>query len=173
MLEIFKKDILPLKDKLFRIAWRITGDRDEAEDVVQNLMLKLWDMREKWSSIENIDAYCCTISRNMAFETLKKRTLLDSRESKLHGNIPELQSGVTDDNYGGIESRERSRIIRKVIGKLPEKERSVMELRDIEGMSYKEISQVLDYTEAQVKIHLFRARNKIKEYFSGINREDI
>lgn len=62
----FKNQILPLRDKLFRLALRITLDRAEAEDIVQEVMLKMWDCRGEWDKIKNKEAYCCTMTRNLS-----------------------------------------------------------------------------------------------------------
>ena len=68
----FRNDILPLKDKLFRLALRITLDRAEAEDVVQDTMIRVWNKREEWSQFESIEAYCLVVTRNLAIDRSKK-----------------------------------------------------------------------------------------------------
>ena len=69
----FRNVILPLKDKLFRVALRITLDRAEAEDVVQDTMIRLWNMRDEWSEIESIEALCTTICKNLAIDRSQKK----------------------------------------------------------------------------------------------------
>ena len=64
----FRNDILPLKDKLYRLALRITLDSAEAEDVVQETMIRVWNKREEWTQFESIEAYCLTITRNLAID---------------------------------------------------------------------------------------------------------
>ena len=64
----FRTDILPLKDKLFRLALRITFDREEAEDIVQETLIRVWNKREEWHKIESIEAFCLTIAKNLAID---------------------------------------------------------------------------------------------------------
>ena len=69
----FRNDILPLKDKLFRLALRITFDRAEAEDIVQETMIRVWSKRDEWHELESVEAYCLTVTRNLAIDRSEKR----------------------------------------------------------------------------------------------------
>eukprot|EP00825_Cyclidium_porcatum_P043225 TRINITY_DN6082_c0_g2_i1.p1 TRINITY_DN6082_c0_g2~~TRINITY_DN6082_c0_g2_i1.p1 ORF type:complete len:160 (-),score=2.26 TRINITY_DN6082_c0_g2_i1:4-483(-) len=149
----FRNDILPLKDKLFRIALRITFDRAEAEDVVQDTMVRVWNKRDEWSQLESIEAYCLTVCRNLAIDRSQKK---EAQNLEL---TPELeQTVIASGPYDQLVNEERMKLIHQLISELPEKQRVIMQLRDIEGESYKEISNVLQLTEEQVKVNLFRAR---------------
>ena len=68
----FRTDVLPLKNELFRMALRITLNRDDAEDVVQETMMKVWNRREQWAQIESMEAFCMTICRNLALDHQKR-----------------------------------------------------------------------------------------------------
>ena len=158
----FRNDVLPLKNELFRLALRITLNRVEAEDVVQETMIKVWNRRDKWEEIESIEAFCLTICRNIAIDKTRKaenqnQSLADEHDAPDHSysSNPEEQAMQQD----------RVRLVRRLIDNLPEKQRSVMQLRDIEGKSYKEIAQILAISEEQVKINIFRARQTIKQKF--------
>ncbi|MDL2247620.1 sigma-70 family RNA polymerase sigma factor [Bacteroides sp. OttesenSCG-928-J23] len=166
-LDIFKGEILPLKDKLFRIALRITCNREEAEDVVQDVMMKMWQLKEEWSTIENKEAYCCMMSRNTALGRLRLK--------EYQTEVVELNSVKLEDEEipsVELEKKETRILLRNLISRLPDKEKAVMELRDLESMSYKEVAQMLEITEAQVKINLFRARRKIKDLFDKIDKSN-
>ena len=76
----FRADILPLKNELYRLALRITLNHAEAEDVVQETMIKVWNRREQWDEIESIEAFCLTICRNMALDRMKRA---DSQNASL------------------------------------------------------------------------------------------
>jgi len=159
----FRNNILPLKDKLFRVALRITFDRAEAEDVVQDTMIRVWNKRDEWSQMESIEAYCLTVCRNLAIDRSQKK---EAQNSPL---TPELeQTIVASGPEDQLVNDERMKIIHQLINELPEKQRVIMQLRDIEGESYKEISNVLQLTEDQVKVNLFRARQKIKQRYTDI-----
>ncbi len=159
----FRNDILPLKDKLFRIALRITFDRAEAEDVVQDTMVRVWNKRDEWSQLESIEAYCLTVCRNLAIDRSQKK------EAQNEQLTPELeQTVIASGPYDQLVNQEQMNLIHQLINELPEKQRVIMQLRDIEGKSYKEISDVLQLTEEQVKVNLFRARQKIKQRYTDI-----
>lgn len=159
----FRKDILPLKDKLFRLALRITFDRAEAEDVVQETLIRVWNKRHEWPRFDSIEAYCLTVARNLAIDRSEKK---DAQTVEL---TPELEQ--TPDNWSPYEqlvSKERLALIHRLMDRLPEKQRLIMHLRDVEGKSYKEIADILSLTEEQVKVNLFRARQKVKQQFTDI-----
>ncbi|MCC8187606.1 MAG: RNA polymerase sigma factor [Bacteroides sp.] len=159
----FHNDILPLKDKLFRLALRITLHRAEAEDVVQEAMIRVWNRREEWPRLESIEAYCITIVRNLAIDRVH---LKESGNQSLTVEVEDLHwvPGPLD----GLVRKERLELIHQLIGELPEKQKMVMQPRDIEGEGYKEIARILQITEQQVKVNLFRARQKVKQRFTEI-----
>ena len=159
----FKNTVLPLRDKLFRMALRIVRSKGEAEDIVQDVMMKVWNMGKEWDVVDNKEAYCCTIVRNLA---LSRMELKENRNRELNVDYDDRKD--TDSLCEAIEKEELLRLLRKLIDSLPEKQRTVMQLRDVEGMSYQEIAQVMQITEEQVKINLFRARREIKEWFLKI-----
>ncbi len=160
----FRKDILPLKDKLFRLALRITLNRAEAEDVVQDTMLRVWNKREEWSKFDSIEAFCLAVARNLAID---RRERMDSNTVEL---TPEMeQASDASGPYNQLVHGEKIKLIHRLISELPEKQRSVLQLRDIEGKNYKEIAKVMQLTEDQVKVTLFRARQKVKERFLAID----
>lgn len=162
-LEEFKSEILPLRDKLFRIALGIIRSREEAEDVVQDVMLKVWDRPDGWKDVGSMEAYCCVMARNMSLGRLA-----------LRGNHTEELSGTHEKSGGDeslreqVEKEESLRVLHELIDRLPEHQRTIVRLRDVEGMSYEEISRILQVTEDKVKVTLFRARKEIKELFLRI-----
>ena len=163
----FRNDVLPLKNELFRLALRITLNRAEAEDVVQETMIKVWNKRDHWDEIDSIEAFCLTICRNISLDKIKKAENQNQRIEEGH-DAPDLS--YTSNPEEQAMQRDRIRLIRHLIDHLPEKQRSCMQLRDFEGKSYKEIAQVLGISEEQVKINIFRARQTIKQKY--IETED-
>lgn len=160
----FRNDILPLKDKLFRLALRITFDRAEAEDVVQDTLIRVWNKRDEWTQFDSVEAYCLTVAKNLAIDRSQKKeaqnvTLTSEAEEKAEASGP----------YDQLVNGERLRIIHRLIDELPEKQRLIMQLRDVEGESYKDIAKVLNLTEEQVKVNLFRARQKVKQRYIEID----
>ncbi len=162
----FRDDVLPLKNKLYRLALRITLETREAEDIVQETLIRVWKKREDWDKIESIEAFSLTICRNLALDQIAKKEAQNKSLDESYDNTPDntsftpLQSLTIDD---------KRLWVMKLFNKLPEKQKSVMQLRDIEGKSYKEIATVLGITEEQVKINLFRARQYIRTEFEKID----
>ena len=160
----FRNDILPLKDKLFRLALRITLDRAEAEDVVQDTMIRVWNKRDEWQQFESVEAYCLIVAKNLAIDRSQKK---DAQNVEL---TPEMaEEADTSGPYDRLVNNERMKIIYRLIDELHEKQRLIMQLRDIEGESYKDIAKVLQLTEEQVKVNLFRARQKVKQRYIEID----
>ena len=127
----FKNDVLPLKDKLFRMALHITSNREEAEDIVQDTLMKLWNQRDEWSAIQNIEK---PDNSQIQDETLIRQQQMDS--------------------------------IQAIIQQLPEKQRTIILLRDIEEKTYQEIANIMGLSLSDVKVNLFRARQTLKNKFN-------
>ena len=152
----FRTTVLPLSDRLFRLALCITRNRAEAEDAVQDTLLKVWEQRQEWEQINNLEAFAMTICRNRAIDITK-------RAGRGHGELDEAVyfSGRTP--HEQLEAREEVSLVRQLMDDLPEVQRTIMLLRDIEGKTYQEIAETLDISETQVKVYLHRARTKIKK----------
>ena len=161
----FHRIILPLKDKLFRLAWSIVRDSAEAEDIVQDMFVKLWSKIDEWDNIENLEAYCFRATKNLALDRM------ESLEIRKTENIsPELESSTFTDRvtpFNKLEETERYTLLYNCIYQLPEKQKMVFQLREIEGMSYREIADTLQMSEEMVKVSLFRARGRLKKQLSG------
>ena len=159
----FRNDILPLKDKLFRLALRITFDRAEAEDVVQETLIRVWNKRDEWAQFGSIEAYCLTVAKNLAIDRSEKKEAQNVELTPEMDQAPDASSP-----YDQLVDKERMDLIHRLVNELPEKQRLIMQLRDVEGQSYKEIAIVLNLTEEQVKVNLFRARQKVKQRYLDI-----
>ena len=157
----FRNDVLPLKNELFRLALRITLNRVEAEDIVQDTLIKVWDRRFEWESIDSIEAFSLTVCRNLSLDRLRKKE--NSNDSLEDVNIAEPVASSNPQDR--MIQEDRVSLVRQIIDSLPEKQRSCMQLRDFEGKSYKEIAQALDITEDQVKVNIFRARQMVKQKY--------
>ena len=158
----FKRDILPLKNIIFRTALRITLNREEAEDIVQDCLVKIWKQTQMGAEIQNLESYALTMSRNLALDRKKlSANRVISLVEEQHDTQDEHQ--VLPDEQ--LMRDETTSIIEQIVNRLPEKQRTVMQLRDIEGKSYKEIAEVLSITESDVKVTLYRARQQVREEY--------
>ena len=160
----FRYDLLPLKNKLFRLALRVTLDSAEAEDVTSDTLIKVWNKREELRGVESIEAYCMTVCRNLA---------LDRHEKKEAQNLSleAYEIDATDNSFTPDEQLERDEKLRKVhelFNQLPERQRTIMQLRDIEEKSYREIATIMGVSEEVVKVTLFRARQAIRKQYDKI-----
>jgi RNA polymerase sigma-70 factor (ECF subfamily) len=146
-----------MKDKLFRFAFRLLQNAQEAEDVVQDVMVRLWVKRDEWGQWQSLEGYCMIAARNACLDRKRRPRPVSVREE----SAAHLQSNDKDP-YEKIMNKEAGIRIRQCMEALPENQRLVIQLREIEGFSYAEISEVLDMSMEQVKVNLFRARNAMK-----------
>lgn len=155
----FKNDILPLKDRLFRLALRITLSREEAEDIVQETLIRIWQKRDEWHEIENMESFSMTICRNLSLDLLEKK---ESRNVSLDEETHDMaDNSLSPDDH--LVQQQKYDEIAKAIEQLPEKQRTVIQLRDIEGKNYQEIADIMGISLSDVKVNLFRGRQTLKQ----------
>lgn len=161
----FRNDVLPLKNVLYRLALRITMNREEAEDVVQDTLMKVWDRRESLDNIDSIEAYSLTICRNIALDTTKRAARNNESLDRDDIQIEPQASGLAAPDERA-EQKDMLDMVRRIVDSLPEKQRVCMQLRDFEGKAYKDIAAALEITEEQVKVNIYRARQAVKLKFN-------
>lgn len=145
--------VTPFKDKLFRLALRIMGNVHEAEDIIQEVLVKVWKKREQFVELDNKEAWCMTVTRNLCIDKIRARKMRTSDITE-HYDIKDRTMTPSQETV----SNDRMDQILALINALPEKQRTVVQLRDIEGYSYKEISEITELKLDQVKVYLHRAR---------------
>lgn len=147
-----------MKDKLFRFAFHLLGDIQEAEDAIQEVFAGIWTKRAEWPQWANMEAYCMTATRNNCLDRLRRHRMPTVRDASAH-----QLSSPDHDPHEKMTSKEMIQRIRQCMDTLPRLQQQVIRLRDMEGFSYNEIAEVLDVTLDQVKISLFRGRNAIRQ----------
>jgi len=134
-------------------------NREEAEDIVQDTLLKLWERRRELSSVANLESYAISAARHLALDRIElmnnKVIPFDSEKHDRADNHP-LQSEQMIHN-------EQTTRIHDTINQLPEKQRTALQLRDIEGKTYKEIAEIMQISESDVKINIYRGRDFLKK----------
>ncbi len=162
----FRNDVLPLKDKLYRLALRITLNAADAEDIVQDTLIKVWNNRERWDELDSIEAFSLTICRNLSLDCIKKH---GNNNDSLDETTVE-RADLSSNPYEEMLRTDRVNLIRGLIDSLPEKQKSCIQLRDFEGKPYREIAEIMEITEEQVKVNIFRARQAIKQKFNELDK---
>ena len=153
----FVSFITPLQERLFRVAKRLLVSSQEAQDAVGEITLKLWDKRDSLNSVQNLDAYAMTMTKNFCLDRLKSKQGNHLRLVHVNYEKP------TDSLSESIKYRNSLSIVEKAMELLPEKQKLVVQLRDIEGLSYEEIEAILDMKPPALRVALSRARKTLKE----------
>ena len=168
----FRDDVLPLKNRLYRLALRITLNPAEAEDAVQESLIRVWEHRDEWDQIDSMEAYSLTICRNISLDMAGKagRGNVQLNEELRVKNEESSMFNVQCSMLNEFEQKERLSLVKKLMDTLPEVQRSIMELRDIEGKTYQEIADILKLSETQVKVYLHRARTSIRQQAEKIEK---
>ncbi len=160
----FKAKVLPVSKKLLRFATHLLNDDDEARDVVQDVFLKLWQKRGTLTEIENIEAFAMRMVRNRCLDLIRanKTVPIDAETGR------QLKE-KTVDVHKQVELSESATQIKRLINNLPGLQQTVMQLRDIEQMSYGEIAEATGLKINAVRVNLSRARKKVRDGFLKIN----
>jgi RNA polymerase sigma-70 factor (ECF subfamily) len=156
---------MPAKNKLFRFALRFLGNEEEAKDVVQEVLIRVWKGREQMNEVQNWEAWCMRITKNLSLDRI--RAMTRKQTHPIEDGYSVRQDTLSP--HESTELRESMNRISQFIAALPEKQRQVIHLRDIEGYSYNEICEILELDMNQVKVNLFRARNAVREKLTKIN----
>lgn len=152
----FLNIVLPIKDRLYRLAKRLLVSSDEAEDAVQEVFLKLWKGKEQIANYKNPEAFAYTMVKNYCLDRLK---------SKQAGNLKIVHSNFENNENieRNIEANEGVDLVFKIMETLPVKQKMVLQLRDIEQLDFEEISELLEMNPTAIRVTLSRARKAVKE----------
>ncbi|OIQ37831.1 MAG: RNA polymerase subunit sigma-70 [Bacteroidetes bacterium MedPE-SWsnd-G1] len=153
----FLNTVMPFKDKVFRLAKRLLVSSEEAEDATQELFLKLWRNKEKIGSYKNVEAFAMTMTKNYCFDRLKSKQATNL--SLVHSNYRE--KGTSLDRK--TELQDSVSIVHKLIENLPDQQRMIIQLRDVEQYEFEEIGKMLELKPTAVRVALSRARKTIRE----------
>ena len=163
--------------KMVNLAYRITGDRDLAEDIGQETFLRAYRSAARYREISKFSTWLHTIAINLCRNELRRRKFRmyslegmaeKDEESKIRVDIADEKS--TPDRE--VERRELGRMIKKAVATLPEKFKTPLVLRDMQGLSYEEIGEILGLPEGTVKSRINRARLRVKELLEPVLKDD-
>lgn len=152
----FVKLMLPVKDKIYRFAKRLLVSHDEAEDAVQEVFIKLWNQSDKLFHLDNPEAFAMTVTKNYCLDRLK------SKQSS-HLQLVASHHSTHQQEERQIENRDFTGMVFELMLQLPEKQRMVIQLRDVEGYEYEEVARIMEMNETAVRVTLSRARKALRE----------
>jgi RNA polymerase sigma-70 factor (ECF subfamily) len=158
----FKEHVIPLKHRIYRLAWSMLGDPSEAQDAVQEVLIRLWDKRNSLEQVRNMEAFAVTITKNHCTDRLRKiRAVPLEHDEQRVSNHPDPEERM--------EASDSAQLIYQLMQQLPQQQRLVMHLRDIEQLDYTEIESCTGMNNEAIRTNLSRARKKIRTLFTEIN----
>jgi len=165
--EKFKSELLPKKNKLFRLALFLLKNREEAEDTVQEIYLKLWDMRDSLNKYSNMEAVMMTMTKNRCLDKIKtKREKFGSFNEEINKQslINPMEQSIQKDMI---------KQVKELMERLPEQQKTILHLRDVEGYEYKEIKEITGFELNYIRVNLSRARKSIKESLLKLQENEL
>ncbi|MEK9740232.1 MAG: sigma-70 family RNA polymerase sigma factor [Flavobacteriaceae bacterium] len=160
----FLDQILKLRDKIFRITKRMLISKEEAEDATQEVIVKLWEMDpNKRNSFKSMEAYSVIMAKNYCIDRLKSK---QAQNLSLNDEI--YMSTEQHSLIRKIEGINEMEWVSQLIDRLPERDKMIVQLREIEKYEYEEIGEILDIPPATVRVYLSRIRKKLKKEFLAI-----
>ena len=163
----FLNIVMPFKDKVFRLAKRLLVSTEEAEDATQEILVKLWNNKQKFEQYKNIEAFSMTMTKNFCLDKLK---------SKQAQNLKIVHSNYQDHSVSlqkQVELNDSLSWVERIIEDLPSQQKMVIQLRDIEQYDFDEISKMLDMNNTAVRVALSRARKTIREKLTNTHSYGI
>ncbi|MGK0252904.1 MAG: RNA polymerase sigma factor (sigma-70 family) [Mariniflexile sp.] len=163
----FLNIVMPFKDKVFRLAKRLLVSTEEAEDATQEVLMKLWNNKGKIEDYKNVEAFSMTMTKNFCFDKLK---------SKQAQNLKIVHNNYEDGNTSlqkQLELNDSVNWVSRIIEGLPEQQKLVIQLRDIEEYDLDEIAKMLDMNNTAVRVTLSRARKTIREKLTNTHNYGI
>jgi RNA polymerase sigma factor (sigma-70 family) len=155
--------VMPFKDKLFRLAKRLLVSTEEAEDATQEVLLKLWNKKENLDSYKSIEAFSMTMVKNYCLDQLK---------AKRSGNLKLVHDNYTDREPSlerQLETKDSLDWVEKAINELPEQQKLIIQMRDIEEFEFDEIAKIMNMNETAIRVALSRARKTIRAFMLKTN----
>jgi len=164
--DTFKETVLPLKHRLYRLACSLLGDPEEAQDAVQEVFVRIWNKRGNMKEIRNMESFAVTITKNHCLDRLRKLRPLPLEDGE------KKESGQPDPAMK-METSESVRLILQLMQQLPERQRMVMHLHDIEQMDGNEIAEYTGLSNDAIRANLSRARKKIRTLYTRIDTHGL
>ncbi len=160
----FKQRVFPSRDRLYRMARLLLGSREEAEDALQDVLLKLWDNRQSLTGYRSVEALAMRMTKNQCLNRLK------SPQYRRGPDAYAVEVGSAElPPDRSLEVHDSLRLMQRLVESLPPQQQLVLHLRNVEGYSYEEIEEITGMTVNAIRVNLSRARHQLKEQFSRID----
>jgi len=160
----FKKEILPLRERLTSYAERLLENKSDTEDIIQEVFLKLWCMHDELANYTSVEALSVTITKHLCLNRLK----VNQREREdLDGLV------LIDENLSPaerLEQKDSVAQVMRIIDQLPGLQQAVLRMKHIDGMEIEEIAALTGSAPEAIRMNLSRARKKVKEIFFKNNK---
>jgi RNA polymerase sigma-70 factor (ECF subfamily) len=153
----FLNIVMPFRDKIYRLAKRLLISEDEAQDATQEMYVKLWNHKENLDTLRSVEAFTMTMTKNYCLDRLKSKQANNLKI--VHSNMTLSTQNVEKE----VEVQDQMDMVHNLINRLPETQRMVIQLRDVEGYEYEEIENMLHMKQATVRANISRARKAIRE----------
>ena len=155
--EEFKLQVLPVKDRLFRLAGRILNDMEDARDIVQEVLLRLWTKQDEIVKYRNVEAFAVVMTRNLCLDKIKSK-------GYGHDQLKDWNAPADEKSPEKLaELKDTVSQVHQIIARLPEQQKLVVQMRDIEEMEYDDIALQLSMNVNAVRVTLSRARKEIRD----------
>jgi len=154
----FKNAYFSLHPRLYRVAYTILKNEEDAEDIIQEAYCKLWDNREKLAIIQNPEAYCVILVKNLCLDFLRSPKVALNSYNIEDYDFPDNSANAENE----MESKEVIKKIKKNMHNLPEKQQIILNLRGFAGCSFEEIETITGESAVNIRVLLSRARNTLK-----------
>ena len=155
--------IAPFKDKVFRLAKRLLVSTEEAEDATQEVLVKLWNKNKNLDNYNSVEAFAMTMTKNYCLDQLKSKRATNLKI--VHANFTDREPSL-DQQTEDIDSLNW---VEKIINQLPEQQRLIIQMRDVEQYEFEEIAKILEMNENTIRVALSRARKTIRENMTQIH----
>lgn len=167
----FRQQVLPLKNKLYRLALRITLDTAEAEDVVQEVFIRLWQRGQEGNAdaLQSVEAFAHTACRNLALDRAARKSAanLSLDEQPMAYDTASTEATPAE----RLEYKELAQQAQRLLDRLPERQRTAMLLREVEEKSYRDIAEIMNLSEDVVKVTLHRARQTLRQQLLALQQQ--
>ena len=160
-LQEFQIQVYPLKNKLFRFAKRMLDHPEEAEDVVQEAFIRLWNRRDRLDEYRSVEALAMITTKNLCLDKIKSKRYLVENMDNHRQFLENMPDDIKPDHSELIHG------IHRAIKLLPGQQQMIIHLRDIEGYEFEEIAEIVDMNENAIRVALSRARKRIRELITN------